>query len=259
MSSQLHDIFPERYHHILGSILPGGRNWHELVGECLESCPFDKCKDWGPSNKLCSTEWKKTPTKPIVWMVLKHIFYNFEYYDNGDLVEADVELKLSEISEILNFPFEESLTPSEARAIVKIRLKQAKFKANLFKLWGGCSLKDIDMPDRYLIASHIVPWSKSNEKEKVNAYNGLLLPPNYDYLFDRSLISFSHDGSMLFHDDTNIKKLYKEMGINRKVKLITIYKESIRFLEKHNNSFYETGIKLSNKEIKLAPKSGAAY
>ena len=44
-----------------------------------------------------------------------------------------------------------------------------------------------------LIASHIVPWRSSNNKERLDRENGIYLSPLYDPLFDKSLISFQKD------------------------------------------------------------------
>jgi predicted restriction endonuclease len=42
-----------------------------------------------------------------------------------------------------------------------------------------------------LIASHIKPWAKCDGNEKVDVYNGFLLSPNFDRLFDQGFITFS--------------------------------------------------------------------
>jgi predicted restriction endonuclease len=48
-----------------------------------------------------------------------------------------------------------------------------------------------------LIASHIKPWADSSDKEKLDGCNGLILSPHVDRLFDKGLISFENDGSIL--------------------------------------------------------------
>ena len=48
-----------------------------------------------------------------------------------------------------------------------------------------------------LIASHIKPWSKSSDQEKLDGCNGLLLSPHVDRLFDRGFISFEDEGGVL--------------------------------------------------------------
>lgn len=48
-----------------------------------------------------------------------------------------------------------------------------------------------------LIASHIKPWRLSDNEERVNHKNGILLTPTYDKLFDKGLISFTNEGELI--------------------------------------------------------------
>lgn len=85
----------------------------------------------------------------------------------------------------------------ERAAVVKVRINQDKFRDNLIKKFNGkCCLCGVDCKSM-LIASHIKPWSKSDEHEKLDIENGLLLCPNHDKLFDSGLISFSADGDIM--------------------------------------------------------------
>ena len=47
------------------------------------------------------------------------------------------------------------------------------------------------------MASHIKPWRDSDNQERLDAYNGLLLIPNYDKMFDKGYISFSTEGKII--------------------------------------------------------------
>ena len=49
-----------------------------------------------------------------------------------------------------------------------------------------------------LVASHIKPWRVANNQERLDLYNGLLLLPNYDKLFDKGYISFDTKGRIVF-------------------------------------------------------------
>lgn len=72
-----------------------------------------------------------------------------------------------------------------------------RFKRKLKKLWNGrCSVHD-DAANELLVASHIQPWSESDDSERENPLNGLLLSSPLDKLFDRHLISFDDDGKIL--------------------------------------------------------------
>jgi hypothetical protein len=140
------EILPEKYHKILDSILPGGDNWQEGDRECIKSCPYhSSCEFWGPSRKLCSDEWRTTPLKPMALMVIKHVFDNFDFYNTKDLPYSENAIIISEIREILEFPFDESLSPAEIQSVVKVRLRQAEFKKNLFSLWGGAHFATVKL------------------------------------------------------------------------------------------------------------------
>ena len=87
---------------------------------------------------------------------------------------------------------------------------------------------------RLLIASHIVPWSKSTGTQKLDPENGLLLSVSMDALFDKGLISFSGNGSLLIGndlDDESIETLGLEMGFKLPEKLLT--EDRLKNLAKH--------------------------
>ncbi|MFG1480537.1 HNH endonuclease [Xanthobacter sp. V4C-4] len=50
-----------------------------------------------------------------------------------------------------------------------------------------------------LIASHIKPWRAcGTAAERLDGFNGLMLAPHADFLFDHGLIGFEEDGRSLF-------------------------------------------------------------
>jgi hypothetical protein len=244
----LEGVIPKKYHHVLDTILPGGEKWHgdEKI-DCLRSCPFNgRCNGYGPFD-LCTDKWGNVGTKPIVFGVIRHVLKYLNHYSHGDLAKSDVAIA-GEMLNALDFPFDESMSPTDTRAIISVRLRQAEFKQNLYDMWDGCSLADQEVERKYLIASHIQPWAKSSDKDRVDGFNGLLLPPNYDYLFDKHLITFSDDGKMMFHDDTlqGIQVLYDVLGINRNAKLRQpLQQEHIRFLAEHREEFENVGKELA--------------
>lgn len=85
---------------------------------------------------------------------------------------------------------------SEAQRLVKIRVKQNKFRKALFDLNPYCAVTGLQQ-SQFLIASHIKPWSLSNDHERVDPYNGFLLSPNFDCLFDAGYIGFQANGTIL--------------------------------------------------------------
>ena len=63
--------------------------------------------------------------------------------------------------------------------------------------WGGrCPLTGITEP-ALLRASHIVPWADCGDKQRLDVHNGLLLSALWDAAFDKGLVSFGDDGTVL--------------------------------------------------------------
>jgi hypothetical protein len=86
---------------------------------------------------------------------------------------------------------------TEVERTVVARVGQDLFRAALFDCWKGrCAVSGIALP-ALLRASHIKPWAVSNDVERLDVHNGLLLAAHWDALFDRGLISFENDGRML--------------------------------------------------------------
>jgi hypothetical protein len=65
---------------------------------------------------------------------------------------------------------------------------------------NSCRLTGVNAP-RHLRASHIKPWRASNDFEKLDGNNGLLLSPHADHLFDQGFISFENNGRLLLAPD----------------------------------------------------------
>jgi hypothetical protein len=89
-----------------------------------------------------------------------------------------------------------TLAETERTAVIQARLGQGRFRQMLAELWGACAVTGVALRE-VLRASHIKPWRVSTNAERLDPYNGLLLLPNYDALFDRGLITFADDGALL--------------------------------------------------------------
>lgn len=93
--------------------------------------------------------------------------------------------------------FDAPLQTTEIEAVVKIRENQSIFRDRLIKKYKcKCCLCGVSSKE-FLIASHIKPWSVSNDNERLSPDNGLLLCPNHDKLFDAGYISFDNEGKIL--------------------------------------------------------------
>lgn len=76
------------------------------------------------------------------------------------------------------------------------RIWQVEYRRKLLEQMPFCPISWVS-DERLLIASHIKPWAKSDEDEKIDPYNGFMFTPNIDKLFDQWFISFSVESKML--------------------------------------------------------------
>lgn len=137
-----------------------------------------------------------------------------------------LELNIDNIKNDINIP------ETEKKSIFLSRIGQGVYRNDLIKYWKSASIGDYKRFD-LLVASHIKPWKNCSNLERLDFYNGLLLPPNYDKLFDRGYISFTKNGKIRiskFIEDLDINFL----GINSETKLVKIDKKHLQYLEYHN-------------------------
>lgn len=87
---------------------------------------------------------------------------------------------------------------TEAERLVVQRVGQDLFRNALMDYWQGhCCVTGLAVPG-LLRASHIKPWAKcQSDDERLDVFNGLLLAPHIDALFDGGWISFSDQGDIL--------------------------------------------------------------
>lgn len=86
--------------------------------------------------------------------------------------------------------------PTQIKQLVSARRGQGIFRANVRLNESSCRITGIS-DQRFLTASHIKPWRASDDKEKLDGCNGLLLSPHADKLFDKGFISFNDEGSVV--------------------------------------------------------------
>ena len=102
-----------------------------------------------------------------------------QFVFNGIIGLSVLEINLNYIEQNLNTPTGSSVN-SKLKVNVRSSTWQKYFKNQLFKYWGvKCVLTDVQNKD-LLIGAHIKPWSKCDDKEKIDVFNGLPLSPNAD-------------------------------------------------------------------------------
>jgi len=124
-------------------------------------------------------------------------------------------------------------TPTQKQRLIDARLGQGKFRRDVVRIEKNCRItgtSDI----AFLIASHIKQWSKSNDTEKLDGNNGLLLSPHVDKLFDKGFISFSDNGEILIKDEA--KDVFKRWNL-QETNVGSFNKKQQEYLAYHRNQY----------------------
>lgn len=150
-------------------------------------------------------------------------FFKSAYYqDSAKRIENEVH----------KVEVDEALTTTERTSIIQSRVGQGAFRSSLIRYWQGCSISSCSLSP-VLIASHIKPWCDCNNTERLDLYNGLLLLPNYDKLFDKGYISFDHKGKLIC--SRLLEKDVKEiLGITDGLSLRKLDDKHKEYLRYHN-------------------------
>lgn len=127
----------------------------------------------------------------------------------------------------------------EKRVLTKARIGQGKYREELLKLCPYCPITMVG-DDRLLIASHIKPWAKSNDVERLDPYNGFMFTPTIDRLFDRGFLSFTDNKKSILSPFLS-KMTYSKIGIshNKTYPQLPIEGRE-RYLEYHRNEILKS-------------------
>ncbi|WLV25871.1 HNH endonuclease signature motif containing protein [Aciduricibacillus chroicocephali] len=178
------------------------------------------------------------------------VIQSLQRYEQKENRELDIEDRSStdvyiEVESIVKAaPEQIEITETEKERVIKSRIGQSTFKKSLINIEKKCSLCSVT-DERFLIASHIKPWSQSNNRERLDANNGLLLCPNHDTLFDKGYISFDEDGVILVSSSLDKRtKIFLNINENIKIKMNNNQQDYMKW---HRDNLYSEFKQLSTK------------
>jgi hypothetical protein len=121
--------------------------------------------------------------------------------DFASALDDEVEVRIKD---------DKSLDETTREQLTLARRGQGVFRRNVLEVEPVCRITGIEKP-ALLRASHIKPWRAcESADERLDGFNGLMLAPHADFLFDRGLIGFEDDGRVLFSprlEDDDASKL----------------------------------------------------
>lgn len=196
-------------------------------GRKLNTLPFNKI--WHDGYNMFR-EWIIKDTNENVspedlMLYFKKIPYKV-YYDSSSKEEYNLNLiHLDEELEIL-----------EKEVMSKRRVGQSKLRSRLLEEKKKCELCGVTK-EELLIVSHIKPWKDSENNEKLDLNNSLLLCTLHDSLFDKGFISFNNDGKIMISDEIDaINRIYLNINSNMK---IVLNEQKKKYLNYHRNIVFK--------------------
>jgi hypothetical protein len=129
-----------------------------------------------------------------------------------------------------------SIPETEREAIVKSRIGQGRFRTDLLVYWEGCAVTGF-RDTRVLRASHLKPWAESNDRERLDPFNGLLLTPNLDTCLDQGLISFERTGRIILSKQLS-KEEWMKLGIEADQRLAKLDDRHENYLSHHREEIF---------------------
>jgi predicted restriction endonuclease len=125
---------------------------------------------------------------------------------------------------------------AEIEAWRKQRLGQGRFRDKVIERCGKkCIVTGVDRVE-ILIASHIQGWAEcTNDDERLDGANGLLLAPHIDKLFDKHLMSFENDGAI--KADVDIRKILRTWGVAVEEFRCNFSEETKKYMDFHRAKY----------------------
>lgn len=157
----------------------------------------------------------------------------FLAFINSDYHKRIADSIITEIKAVEN---DNTIKMTEKDSIVKSRIGQGIFRKGLIEYWHGCAISQCPLT-WMLIASHIKPWRDADNQERLDPFNGLLLLPNYDKLFDLGYISFNSKGKIMY--SRLLDKFDREtIGLTNNLHLVKLEEQHLKYLKYHNDNCF---------------------
>jgi 5-methylcytosine-specific restriction enzyme A len=127
---------------------------------------------------------------------------------------------------------------TERRGLVTSRVGHGAYRKRIIHRWEyKCAVTGFEKLN-ILIASHILPWAKADDNQRLDVHNGILLSPTYDALFDKHLITFENTGKIILSDTIEVQA-FSKIGVTGKEKIQKFSQYNFEYLDSHRSKFNE--------------------
>jgi len=156
----------------------------------------------------------------------------------GELICEKLAM-VAPVDQLIADAFQRTIPDETTRqALVKARVGQGRWRQDLLRFWSGqCAVTGLAI-EPLLRASHVKPWRDSDNSERLDVHNGLLLGPAYDAAFDAGFITFNDDRTIVVSSQLPADQR-SAAGIEATATLRSLRDEHRAYLEHHRANIYK--------------------
>lgn len=204
----------------------------ELKRETVPNNPNDRGR-YGFEGEIAEPEIRDKYLGKSLENICKKGQYRFKYLPIHDKNNGKVIEEVKKIEEDVNSL---NVEGASKKAIINARVNQGIFRELLLNKYNKCCLCDVKNP-ALLIASHIKPWVESEPEEKLDVYNGFLMCPNHDKLFDKGYITFDDDGKIKISEKLTEENEKLSLNVNGQMR-IKLNESNKKYLKFHRENVF---------------------
>jgi putative restriction endonuclease len=153
-------------------------------------------------------------------------------------LHLDPEIQREMAEEAITYAIERSpIEETTRKALVAARVGQGRFRADVMVVEPRCRITGVE-DQRLLVASHIRPWHRCPENEqRLDRFNGLMLTPTFDRMFDRGLLTFEDNGDVHVSPTVSTNVVHR-IGLDTHRNVGSFRDEQLRYLEYHREHVF---------------------
>jgi hypothetical protein len=175
--------------------------------------------------------------EPFAHVLLAKIESAAEWKLAQQLQQNDLDLRRIGEDKVEEFLKRAPIEETEKKALIAARRGQGRFREGVSYVEPACRFTGVENP-ALLVASHIQPWHRCHTNEaRLDPYNGLMLTPTYDRLFDRGYVTFSPESQLIVSKqlpDVDITKI----RMDRELTLEPFRPEQQKYLAYHREHVF---------------------
>jgi predicted restriction endonuclease len=206
---------------------------------------------YSPINKVGSGN-QKCYLAEISDQLVNLILFRIEHDNSFTIDEVGELARQWQTEHSVNQILKSGLNETEKEQLILARSGQGQFKKNLLTFESKCRFTGVSDPS-YLIASHMKPWKVSDNNERLDGNNGLLLSPHVDKLFDKGWVSFSNQGDVLVHGKAI--PILKAWRLDKIQNIGIFTQQQIRYLTYHRENVFRSINSRDLEEQMLQPQT----